>query len=114
YDYRRPCEGVEPTEFTSVKTTRIDCLKVLDDAEIALERTDEGYTLVAAVPLKDLRWKPEPGATYPGDFGIVYSDQTGQSNQLRMYWSNKATGIVSDLSMEADIQPGNWGRFKAE
>jgi hypothetical protein len=111
YDYRRPCEGVEPTDFTSVKTTRIDCLRVLDNAKIALERTEKGYTLVASVPLKDLRWTPTPGTSYPGDFGIVYSDKTGQMNVLRMYWANKATGIVSDLSMEADIQPANWGRF---
>ncbi|MBN1558387.1 MAG: hypothetical protein JW951_09605, partial [Lentisphaerae bacterium] len=67
---------------------------------------------VAAVPLKALRWSPEPGTAYPGDFGVVYSDRKGASNELRLYWSNKATGIVSDLSMEADIQPANWGRFE--
>jgi hypothetical protein len=111
YDYQRPCEGVEPTELTSVKTTRIDCLKVLENAQVALERTAGGYTLVAAIPLRDLRWQPKAGKVYAGDFGIVYSDRKGETNELRMYWANRATGIVSDLSLEADIQPGNWGRF---
>ena len=114
YDYQRPCEGTDPVEFTSVKTTRIECLKVLEEAKIAIERTDKGYTLVAAVPLKALRWKPEVGTTYSGDIGIVYSDRTGEINELRMYWANKATGIVSDLSLEADIQPENWGQFEVE
>jgi hypothetical protein len=113
YDYRHP-GATDPVEFTSVKTTRIDRLEVLDEAQVAIDRSDSGYTLRAAVPLKALGWKPEAGVTYPGDFGIVYSDRAGQTNQLRMYWSNQATGIVSDLSLEADIQPGNWGRFEIE
>ena len=111
YDYRRPGAG-EPVELTSVKTTRIERLEVLENAKMAIDRDDGGYVLRASVPLADLKWTPVPGTVYPGDFGIVYSDQTGQTNQLRMYWSNRATGIVSDLSMEADIQPGNWGRFE--
>ena len=43
YDYRRPCEGVAPTEFISVKTTRIDCLKLLEDADIDIERTGRAW-----------------------------------------------------------------------
>jgi hypothetical protein len=111
YDYVHP-GAKEPVELTSVKTTRIDRLDVLKNAKVAIDRTADGYTLRAAVPLSDLGWEPQPGKTYPGDFGIVYSDKTGQINELRMYWSNHATGIVSDLSLEADIQPANWGRFQ--
>lgn len=114
YDYRRP-GAKDPVEFTSVKTTRIDRLVVIEEAQIAIDRTPEGYTLRACVPLSAFAgWTPEAGVAYPGDFGIVYSDKTGQSNELRMYWSNKATGIVSDLSLEADIQPALWGRFEVE
>jgi hypothetical protein len=110
YDYRRPGAG-ETIELVSVKTTRIEHFTVLAQARVALERAATGYTLRAAVPLAALRWTPEPGVTYPGDFGIVYSDRTGQINELRMHWANRATGIVSDLSLEADIQPALWGRF---
>ena len=67
----------------------------------------------AAVPLAALNgWTPDTGRTYPGDFGIVYSDAAGATNVLRMYWSNPTTGIVSDLSLEADIQPHFWGEFR--
>jgi hypothetical protein len=27
----------------------------------------------------------------------------------RLYWSNKATGIVSDIPSEAELQPSLWG-----
>ncbi len=113
YDYRRAGDA-PPVDLTSVKTTRIERLEVLPNAQVGIDRTARGYTLRASVPLADLRWKPEPGSTYPGDFGIVYSDRTGQANELRMHWANQATGIVSDLSLEADIQPANWGRFEVK
>jgi hypothetical protein len=114
YDYRNPAAET-PVEFTSVKATRIDRVEVIEDAAITVERDGTGYTLRAAVPLKALNdWKPEPGRTYAGDLAIVYSDKTGSANVLRMHWSNKATGIVSDLSVEADIQPALWGRFNVQ
>jgi hypothetical protein len=113
YDYRDP-HATEPVEFTSVTTTRIDRLEVLKEAQVEIERTEEGYALRAAVPLKAIGWTPRAGSTYPGDLGIVYSDQEGTRNELRMYWSNQATGIVSDLSLEAAIQPARWGRFVIE
>lgn len=114
YDYHHP--GAEhPIDFQSVMTTRIDRVEVLKDAEVNIERSQDGYTLRAAVPLTQLdNWHPQAGVSYPGDFGIVYSDQQGTTNQLRMYWSNKATGIVSDLSLEAAIQPENWGHFEVK
>jgi hypothetical protein len=110
YDYRHP--GAQtPVDFTSVATTRIDRLVVLRAAQIVIDRSPQGYTLRASLPLSKIGFRPEPGKAYPGDFGIVYSDKAGQTNQLRMHWSNQATGIVSDLSQEAAIQPERWGRF---
>ena len=111
YDYRHP--GVkEPIDFTSVTTTRVDRLIVLENAKLVIDRTAKSYSLRASVPLSDIGFDPRLGKTYPGDFGIIYSDRAGVTNRLRMYWSNQATGIVSDLSLEAAIQPQYWGRFK--
>jgi hypothetical protein len=111
YDYRHP-GSTDPVEFRSVTTTRIDRLVVLGDAQMAIDRTADGYTLRASVTLSELGFHPEPGKTYPGDFGAVYSDKSGTANCLRMHWANQATGIVSDLSLEAAIQPQQWGRFE--
>ena len=104
YDYR--CPGAnDPVEFRSVTTTRVDRLVVLADSRVAIDRSSDGYTLRASVPLSELDFHAEPGQAYAGDFGIVYSDSSGTGNSLRMHWANQATGIVSDLSSEAAIQP---------
>ena len=113
YRYRVPGTA-DPVLFRSVKTTRIDKIEILDVARIVLDRQPDGYTLRATVPLAALGFQPERGKAYRGDFGIVYSDKTGQANELRMNWANKATGLVSDLSCEAEITPVHWGRFDVE
>jgi hypothetical protein len=111
YRYRVP-EVQKPVVFQSVTSTRIDDIRVLTDAQIALHREADRYTLCATIPLTDLAFNPKPGKIYRGDFGIVYSDANGTTNQLRMYWANQATGLVDDLALEARIEPQRWGRFE--
>lgn len=114
YRYKVP-GATEPVAFSSpVGTTRIDEVKVLGDAKIAIDRYGEGYNLRAAVPLKDLSFTPMPGKTYRGDFGVVYSNKSGTLNELRMYWANPITGMVSDLFSESQIIPSTWGRFRVD
>ena len=102
----------EPVHFTSpVGTTNIDIVETVSDAKLAVQRNQDGYIMEASVPLDYLGIKPSRGRTYRADWGVIYSDQDGRINQLRMYWSNKATGIVSDLFSEAEIQPSLWGEL---
>ena len=112
YDYRHP-NSPAPFTFTAVSTTRVDRLVRLNSARVDIDRQGDGYVLRASVPLTDLGFKPQGDKWYAGDFGIVYSDRAGRLNGLRMHWANRNTGIVSDDSQEAAIQPGNWGRFRA-
>ena len=109
--YRYVVPGTrEPVHFTSpVGTTDIDIVEIISEAKLAVQRNRDGYVLEASVPLDYLGIKPSPGRKYLADWGVIYSDQDGRINQLRMYWSNKATGIVSDLFSEARIQPSLWG-----
>jgi len=111
--YRYKVPGTkEPVPFASpVTTTNIDVVKILDSARVALEKQEDRYALRAAIPLKELDFRPLPGKTYGGDLGIIYSDRAGRIDELRMYWSNPATAMVSDLALEAQIEPGFWGRF---
>jgi hypothetical protein len=82
YRYRVP--GTEkPVEFASpVTTTKIDEVRILEDAKISIDRWGESYGVRVVVPLKELGFKPEPGKTYRGDFGVVYSDKSGRINEL--------------------------------
>lgn len=114
YRYKVP-GTTEPVPFISpVTTTNIDIVKILDSAQIALDRQGDRYSLRAVIPLAELNFIPVPGKTYWGDFGIIYSDRAGRINELRMYWSNPVTGMVSDLAIEAAIEPRFWGRFELQ
>ena len=57
---------------------------------------------VRAEPQADSR----PGS--PGDVGILRGD--GFETLHRVYWSNKATAITSDVPSEAQLTPRLWGR----
>ena len=114
--YRYKVPGIrEPVPFSSpVGTTKIDQVVVLNGAKIAIDRGNGEYHLRASIPLSDLHFAPRKGKTYRGDVGVIYSDKSGKIDELRMYWANKATGLVNDLFGEAQINPATWGKFKVE
>lgn len=63
-----------------------------------------------SVPLSELGLKPAPELTVKGDIGILRGN--GTETTARIYWHNKATGIVSDVPAEAMLTPALWGEFK--
>jgi len=69
------------------------------------------YVVEAAIPLKELGVSLKPGLKLRGDLGVTYSDAEGKDTSLRVYWSNKATGIVADEVEELKMQPSLWGEF---
>jgi len=112
YRYKVP-GTLNPVGFSSgLGTTHIDKVRILEEAKVVFDRRADGYTARAAIPLADLEWAIEPGKSYPGDFGVIYSDRAGQANVLRMFWANPVTSFVNDMSLEAMIEPRFWGRFE--
>ena len=71
-------------------------------------------SFVVSVPLQVLGLKPVAGERISADVGILRGD--GTQTQQRVYWSNKATGITSDVPSEAELTPNLWGQwvFKQE
>jgi hypothetical protein len=63
-----------------------------------------------SMPLGVLGLKPTPGTTLRGDIGLLRGD--GLRTTQRVYWFNKATGLVSDLPSEAELTPQLWGTMK--
>ena len=55
---------------------------------------------------------PRSGEKLSGDVGVIWSDALGRNNIARSYWMNKAAGIVSDLFLEASIDPSRWGTIE--
>ena len=65
---------------------------------------------VFSIPLEVLGLKPTPGITLRGDVGLLRGD--GLRTTQRVYWSNKATGLVSDVPSEAELTPQLWGEVR--
>lgn len=84
---------------------------------LASERPEGGQgasvTYRISIPLSTLGLRPVPGRVIRGDIGVLRGN--GQQTLQRAYWCNKASGLVSDVSSEAELTPAEWGlwQFKA-
>ena len=107
--YRHRVAGAKgPVTFTSPwRSERVDVVMKLASATIAVSRGTGEYRVEASIPLADLGLKP-PGM-FRADFGVIYGDPGGAVNMLRSYWSNQATGLVSDVPGEIMLHPNLWG-----
>ena len=105
--YRPVVPGVTtPVRLMAAQIAQIDRLTT---ARVAVTRTADGYTLEAAVPLTELGVDPAATADLRGDVGVIFADATGANRALRLYYYNKNTKTVDDLTTEATLQPGDWG-----
>jgi hypothetical protein len=112
--YERTVAGVSEAQkvaFTSpVGNVKFDRVRDVS-AEVRLARGADGnYEL--SVPLSLLGLSPKAGSTLKGDIGVLRG--ADGETVARLYWSNKATGIVADVPSEAELKPQNWGVFEIE
>jgi hypothetical protein len=63
-----------------------------------------------SIPLSVLGLKPEAGKSIRGDIGLLRGN--GFQTLQRVYWQNKATGLISDVPGEAMLTPQLWGRLQ--
>ncbi|RYX85973.1 hypothetical protein EON83_04250 [bacterium] len=111
YRVKDPQAGTEPTLFISsignTRTVRIDRVQDVSD-QITLAQDGLNYEL--SVPLALLRLAPQSGQSITGDIGLLRGN--GFQNLQRVYWHNKASGLVSDLASEAELLPNLWGQLQ--
>ena len=106
--YRAVVPGTQdPIPFSSPwRTITFDeVIDVSDQIQLAAD----GGNYEFSIPLATLGLKPQAGQSLSGDIGILRGND-GQTT-ARVYWSNKATGIVADVPSEAMLTPNLWGRF---
>lgn len=110
--YRAVVPGTaNPVPFTSPsRTITLDKVEDVSD-ELQFNAAKGEYTF--SIPLKTLGLAPSPGDKIKADIGILRGSPV-QTLQ-RVYWSNKTTGITSDVPTEAELTPNLWGDwiFKA-
>ena len=97
-----------------VEEYTVDSVEVITDARIEVKTHAKGYVVEAAIPLASLGLKIGDGLKLFGDFGVTHGDANSRDTALRTYWSNRATGIVSDEVFELKIEPRNWGELTFE
>ncbi len=82
----------------------------VEDVSSAIGFAGEAGNYEVSIPLEKLGFRPAAGARIRGDIGVLRG-AAGETT-ARVYWSNKATGIVSDVPDEAMLAPGLWGTFE--
>jgi len=96
------------------RSEKVDSVKKLDSAKIAVTKTGDSYIVEVSVPLSDLGLSSSLGKTLRGDFGIIYGDAEGTTNIFRNYWSSQATGLINDVPGEIMLSPNLWGDINME
>ena len=114
YQHRVP-GAKNPVTFTSPwRSEKVDVVRVLDGAKVAVKRDAGRYRVEAAIPLAELGLATAAGRTLRADFGALYGDPSGTVTQLRSYWSNQATNLVNDVPGEIMLSPNRWGTVRSE
>ena len=83
-----------------------------DDIKFSVNCDKSEYTLDVRIPMKYVAGIRD--GVFPGDFGVIYGDDAGTRNMSRVYWSDKETGLVSDVPGEAMPNIRGWGRIRLE
>ncbi|MBI2191688.1 MAG: hypothetical protein HYU36_06870 [Planctomycetes bacterium] len=113
--YRPVVPGTPPDKayevVSPVGRTVIDEVRRIEKAEAA-RGAGNGYTLEAAIPLDEIGFQPRFGERYRLDWGILTTDDYGNTCTGRLYWSNKATAILADAPSEARLLPHLWGDLR--
>jgi hypothetical protein len=106
--YRPKADGAgDPVPFKSPwRTVTMAEVTQVPDVELAGAQGNFEFS----VPLAALGLRPTPGLRLRGDIGILRGS-SGLTTQ-RLYWQNKATGLVSDVPGEAELAPQLWGWWK--
>lgn len=91
-----------------------DVVKRLASAAVTVSTGPRGYSVLITVPLADLGLDPaaQNAADLSGVVGVIFSDASGTNRASRLYWHDKATGLVSDVPSEARLDPKPWGRIQ--
>ena len=107
--YRAVVPGTtEPVPFSSPwRTITLDRVEDVS-AKVQLGSADGNFEI--SIPFATLGLKPQSGQKLKADLGILRGN--GFQTVQRVYWSNKASGIVADVPSEAELTPRLWGRLE--
>ena len=91
---------------------KFDIVRRLETAKINVQTNDSGYSVLLTVPLADLGLDAAQTRQIKGLVGVIFSDPAGKNRASRLYWHDKATGLVSDVPTESSLNPATWGTIE--
>lgn len=98
----------DPVPFSSPwRTITIDRVEDVS-RQVALAGAEGNHEML--IPLAALGLKPGLGRRIKADLGVLRGN--GFQTLHRIYWSNKATGLTSDVPSEAMLTPALWGSWE--
>ncbi|MCE9567337.1 MAG: hypothetical protein K8U57_35495, partial [Planctomycetes bacterium] len=103
-----PKEQAWSTTTPAGGTTSFDQVAILKDAVITVLSANGETVVNAALPFKELGFKPVVGATHRMDWGVL-SSRDGNLTTARKYWANATAGGTTDEPTEARLTPNLWG-----
>ncbi len=107
----KAAQNKDPVTFSCPwRSETVDRVEVLKQAKIAIHRRGGGYIVEAAIPLAAIDFVPQPKRVYKLDLGVIFSNPEGTNRAARLYWSNQATGLTSDIPGEIMALPHLWGK----
>jgi len=117
--YRPKVPGTksDPVTFESpvrsLKMDRVeavsDQVRLASDVDMDEKGTVKEARYEIAIPLETLHLTPKANMTIRGDIGVIRGN--GFQAMQRVYWSNKATGLMSDIPSQAELTPELWGTW---
>lgn len=109
YRHRLPGAADSVVFQSPWRSEKVDSVKKLETARVAVTRGGDSYVVEIAVPLAELGLNALSAKPLRGDFGVIYGDAAGTVNIFRNYWANPATGLVNDVPGEIILTPNLWG-----
>jgi len=98
----------------AANASSFDIVRRVTGAKVAHKIGNNGYSVLLTVPLAAIGLDPAQTREIKGVAGVIFSDPSGTNRAARLYWHDKATGLVSDVPSESRLNPAVWGRIVVE
>jgi hypothetical protein len=117
--YRPKIKGFTGTPIVLSSPTgkeQFDIIETSDTIKLEYQTTNDGFNIMATIPLSLLGWQPQPNTKIKIDVGYIFGNNTGVKATGRAYWANTgfSAGVLNDIPNESRLVPNEWGEAEVE
>lgn len=117
--YRPRIEGFDGRRIileSPTGTEPFDAITVMDDVDLSVEATADGFIAILAVPKDAIGLELESGANVRMDLGYIFGNEGGTRTAIRAYLHNDSfsANVIDDIPNESRLEPAEWGNARVE